>query len=523
MMPSDPDVETAFQSGIHMRLRISEAYRQDPYSVEDPGVSVDIVNEGLSSFFRTGVSSRFVSHLKDTLSVRNHRPIYEALKRLDRDIPELYAEAQREAVKRVWPEGPWTEHEQVRLEAALVYYGKVADPIVKWTQIADYVGTRSRKQCAARFKECQQIARDQELEKEKQRLQEVAAKLGSCPDVGDVCVSTNIRDALEDDVSSESEDREGSESTDESVGDESVVKDTSEVERPVMGQTLTFSGLELEGIGVVSLQKLKIQVSCGRCGKKSDVVLPVAKPGQAYTHSEFIECSNCHCGIRCSAHGHFTHSRGGDPIATVVVKGGRVSDVLPSDYLASCLHCSTDIKYGEIYSAMKRTTVCRFCHIKTSLYFTHVQIAGTQEAVTGLPLPAPPKKKKEKDPFVLTVGQPLPKNGACTHYKKSFRWFRFPCCGMAYPCDKCHDAVSTHKAAEMATRIICGLCSREQPANNDSCTCGSQMTAAKSRHWEGGKGCRDPTVMSRRDDKKYKLLHRQQMALSKAKAKAKSK
>ena len=36
-------------------------------------------------------------------------------------------------------------------------------------------------------------------------------------------------------------------------------------------------------------------------------------------------------------------------------------------------------------------------------------------------------------------GQPLIKNGACRHYKSSYRYFRFPCCGKAYPCDNCHN------------------------------------------------------------------------------------
>lgn len=36
-------------------------------------------------------------------------------------------------------------------------------------------------------------------------------------------------------------------------------------------------------------------------------------------------------------------------------------------------------------------------------------------------------------------GESLPKNGACSHYKHSYRFFRFPCCGKAFPCDICHD------------------------------------------------------------------------------------
>ena len=45
--------------------------------------------------------------------------------------------------------------------------------------------------------------------------------------------------------------------------------------------------------------------------------------------------------------------------------------------------------------------------------------------------------KKNKAEF--KVGNPLPKNGSCKHYKNSHRYFRFPCCGKGYPCDECHN------------------------------------------------------------------------------------
>jgi CHY zinc finger. len=50
--------------------------------------------------------------------------------------------------------------------------------------------------------------------------------------------------------------------------------------------------------------------------------------------------------------------------------------------------------------------------------------------------------KKNRGEF--KVGNPLPNNGACKHYKNSHRFFRFPCCGKAYPCDDCHNKVEKH-------------------------------------------------------------------------------
>ena len=49
-------------------------------------------------------------------------------------------------------------------------------------------------------------------------------------------------------------------------------------------------------------------------------------------------------------------------------------------------------------------------------------------------------RKKNADQCKLlgvVVGRPLPNKGTCAHYKHSYRWLRFPCCGRAYPCAAC--------------------------------------------------------------------------------------
>ncbi|MEE6525979.1 hypothetical protein FKM82_026323, partial [Ascaphus truei] len=76
---------------------------------------------------------------------------------------------------------------------------------------------------------------------------------------------------------------------------------------------------------------------------------------------------------------------------------------------------------------------------------------------------------------------------------------RFPCCGKAYPCDVCHDSDQDHEM-ELASRMICGYCSKEQPYSNvkPCVTCGNMMNKAfHSSHWEGGKGCRNRVSMCR--------------------------
>jgi len=86
----------------------------------------------------------------------------------------------------------------------------------------------------------------------------------------------------------------------------------------------------------------------------------------------------------------------------------------------------------------------------------------------------------------------------------SYRWFRFPCCGKVFPCDVCHDEAEDHEF-EYAKRMICGLCSREQPFSSKSCVCGNEMVKRYgSGFWEGGTGVRDKFKMNKKDPRKRK-------------------
>lgn len=111
---------------------------------------------------------------------------------------------------------------------------------------------------------------------------------------------------------------------------------------------------------------------------------------------------------------------------------------------------------------------------------------------------------------VLTPGEPLPEKGTCRHYRHSYRWLRFPCCGARYACDLCHEEAADHPM-KWATRMVCGFCSIEQPVAAECCACGRKLaTSAKkpsgrnTRFWEGGQGCRDLKRLNRNDPHKYR-------------------
>lgn len=124
------------------------------------------------------------------------------------------------------------------------------------------------------------------------------------------------------------------------------------------------------------------------------------------------------------------------------------------------------------------------------------QAPSTPDPRRRPPVPALPTK----------LGEPLPDTGVCKHYKHSQRWFRFPCCGQAFPCDACHDSQADHPY-EWASRMICGFCSYEQPVNKSGCTrCAEGQAKGNTAFWQGGQGHRNQATMSKKDSHKYKGL-----------------
>ncbi|KAI8849507.1 hypothetical protein BC829DRAFT_182884 [Chytridium lagenaria] len=143
------------------------------------------------------------------------------------------------------------------------------------------------------------------------------------------------------------------------------------------------------------------------------------------------------------------------------------------------------------------------------ILMNHVKFLQLSGSSTEASVPTMRKKKPKNEDAGIVLGQPLPKNGICSHYRKSYRWFRFPCCGKVYPCDLCHGS-SDHEMV-WANRMICGYCSREQAYSpNKACACGRELTRTSNNkgYWEGGLGTRDKKVMSRHEGRKYKGMNK---------------
>lgn len=315
-------------------------------------------------------------------------------------------------------------------------------------------------------------------------------------------------------------------SSDESKSEEGGVEVPHEAENPTpnpeRGTAISFPYIELHGIELLEITTLNITVKCSRCRDITEI--KGLETGVSKTES----CRKCATALvvryrRDLVHAH--NIRAG----FLDLEGCVVGDMLPryvtlhhilllhfntqrsltprnSNFTPTCSTCSTIYPAPGIVSIRSETTtnICRDCHSKFTFSIPNIKFLQISSSATPHNMLA----RKKKETLGITPGTPLPKNGLCKHYGKSYRWFRFSCCDKVYPCDKCHDEKEEHPN-EWAKRMICGWCSREGGYRAEDCgLCGSRVVGRKGggAFWEGGKGIRDRVRMSRKDKRKFRRI-----------------
>ncbi|KLU86356.1 hypothetical protein MAPG_05370 [Magnaporthiopsis poae ATCC 64411] len=269
---------------------------------------------------------------------------------------------------------------------------------------------------------------------------------------------------------------------------------------PEKGTAITFPSVELYGVELLQISLLSISVKCQRCKMANDV------GGLSAGVEKGVSCRKCAADMTVTFRPELVH-RGSTRAGFLDLAGCTASDLLPSTFTPTCDKCSTPTAQGLVSVRGETTTnVCRECHGRFTFKIPDVRF---QTYTLAHPLAAPgaggPRRRAEN--LGLRAGEPLPARGACEHYRKSYRWFRFSCCDRVFPCDRCHDADGDH-VHEWAARMVCGHCSREQNYRPESCLyCGRSVVGRKgSGFWEGGKGTRDQVLMRRGDKRKYRRI-----------------
>lgn len=276
---------------------------------------------------------------------------------------------------------------------------------------------------------------------------------------------------------------------------------TAEAKPAQKGTEIVLPNVEMDNIALLEAASLNVLVKCGRCKHLHPFSNLIPGPYGAESRPRTEPCEKCGLGLMAAFRKEYVHSFC-STLGFLDISGGTVGDLLPSTYQPVCGQCSEP---GPLFKhpdfGRKVTQNCRNCHAKLTLLIDlfRLDVLTTdtlgEAKVVGRPV--------STDKVHLTKGMPLPKHGACSHYRKSMRWFRFSCCKRVFPCDRCHDAEMSH-IAEAASRMVCGACSREQNFTDECKFCGANYTIRRTRFWEGGKGARDRKTLSRKDPRKYK-------------------
>ncbi|TPP66604.1 CHY zinc finger protein [Fasciola gigantica] len=305
---------------------------------------------------------------------------------------------------------------------------------------------------------------------------------------------------------------------------------------PVNGPTQSFflTDLNIRGkAGTVTPRRVTCALHCTRCRLSFNWCFNFpgySRPNGLLEHSPLrslpphgVTCARCRQSMEFVFLGLIAHAFE-NRLGTLHLKGCIADDVPPkrSDLSVLCTECNQTIKFNNVEPGRQQMRHCFKCHSLVGLVFSGFQLEKskcdvvdatvTQQSKTNLDTTAKELSRRlrramnsAKNP-IIQDGTPLPDYGACKHYRKSYRWLRFPCCGRLEPCDVCHDlnSIDDHEM-EFANRMICGFCSKEQPfsATQPCIRCSKSLSGARTAHWEGGKGCRNRVTMSRKDTKKY--------------------
>ncbi|KAJ1857472.1 hypothetical protein GGH12_001638 [Coemansia sp. RSA 1822] len=298
------------------------------------------------------------------------------------------------------------------------------------------------------------------------------------------------------------------------------------------GIEIRLGSVNTTNVSLMHCHSLCLGVRCVRCKSAVEIkgIVPTLRTDQ--DHQMWKTCDTCSTvvGVRFRPDWMFN---GSSTLGYLDCSGCVPTDLLPSKLTLSCEACvmadpdADDAQprdtLAQVGVASTSSLNCRSCYARMSVQLHEPQFVklqaglkmGGDSSAAQISKAVKRKVSRREEMALLGVvpGQPLPKTGACKHFGRSHRWMRFPCCGKTYPCVTCHDDNEDHDH-EYAQSMLCGFCAKEQRISKAEQTglcisCGAQVIKkvdGNNAFWQGGKGVRDRTRMSRKDSKKFQGL-----------------
>lgn len=479
---------------------------------------------------------RFAEEEKATLL--QAKELARELRRRREERQAAEAEAAKSADNSERDAYGWTSKQLDQLRESVVAYPENWSHARKkrWEMIAAEVGGHDARTCEATMARLDEEVRaavsrakaDKAEDKGRQESTKAKNAASSCAQtvqddfdwLGDDDATTDMG-AFDDSDDEDDDDEEQEEFQQERMA--------IEVEPERKGTEIRLDGIkEMQGCATVQVELLHLQLSCADCRTSTRVYLSGADEDSSDAK---LWCEGCSGLMSARLRPALLH-RESNRLCYVDCMRCNVTDVLPSVLMSECDSCGGYNVHKQEFARNKVISgACFKCHAKYGFGAESIHIeeitpchpgSGTgqrqQKGKDGDDDPMEEiaeelrylRKKARSDPRqqLIVLGRPLPQMGACKHFKKSYKWYRFTCCGRAFPCPQCHIESNCPAAAlgAHAARMICGKCSMEQSYSpSRPCEkCNFAMIAKGSSHWDDGAGTRNLTTMSTKDAKKFK-------------------
>ncbi|SBT33796.1 conserved Plasmodium protein, unknown function [Plasmodium ovale wallikeri] len=495
------------------------------------GENDDSINEGEKELVHTNKGSNDTSVTNKNITNNNKKTeVHEKMEKekkmedeskhsIEETNEKLKKEKREEEKKKVLN---WKNEEQTLLEEGLRVYKNLKNSPQKWEKISQLVKTKNADDCLKRFLYCrfvvlkekkklergreQQEEKAKEVEKEKQRERTVER----AGETGDQCPKNGEKGQEQQQQGQEQEQEQDIDSDDMSINNNINIK----------GKSLLLSNVRMKNISLYKSVLLKLQLICTRCCNTFDITSTSKDPPQLVCN-----CTNCSSSAVIEIYRNICFLENS---CICILKFNQCSlmDLLTADYSINCESCGRKSILKNVTSGKEINVNCQKCFTKLEFRYTDFTFDETTSANNAtikkideminklftkkktskkIGVPTSNNLKIEKSKNVVKINNIEVKDGACKHFKRSHRLFKFPCCNKIFPCPTCHDMNSNHECT-IARRVICGFCYREFD-DDDVCICQRDKKTKKGGNfWEG---CRNAITLSKNDSKKYKLLNRQ--------------
>lgn len=189
------------------------------------------------------------------------------------------------------------------------------------------------------------------------------------------------------------------------------------------GVLLSFPHLELHGIELLELVSLNIAVKCERCKDLLDVERIRNNVRGDYSGMRDESCKRCANNLAIGYRMDMMHANSARA-GYLDLDGCTVVDMLPSNFVPTCSECSTPYPAPGVVSVRGESAmaICRECHRRMSFRIPEIKFLMVSAA--AIRASRGPTRKKIKEKLGIIAGQELPRRGRCSHYSKSYRWFR---------------------------------------------------------------------------------------------------